>query len=239
MSQTMTRGPKAVLGSPVGKKVITGITGLGLTVFVLMHMVGNLAYFSPDPNAYNKYGHFLNSLGLLFYAIELGLLAFFVFHIYLGVQIYFRKRAARPVDYLVYHSAGAPSRQSLASRSMIVTGLILLAFLVLHLLSFKYGPGVADGYVVTLENGEQIRDLKRLMEEKFSHPLYAFGYPAVMLLLALHLRHGIWSALQSLGAMRPQLTPVVYAAAALIGLGIAVGFLVLPLYIYFTNPLGH
>lgn len=239
MRQTVTKGRMAFLDSPVGKKVITGITGLGLTVFVLMHMVGNLAYFSPDPNAYNKYGHFLNSLGLLFYAIELGLLAFFLFHAYLGIRIYLGKRAARPVDYAVYRSAGAPSQQSLASRSMIVTGLILLAFLVLHLLSFKYGPGVAQGYVVTLESGEQIRDLKRLMEEKFSHPLYAFGYPAVMLLLALHLRHGIWSALQSLGAMRPALTPVVYAVGALIGLGIAIGFLVLPLYIFFTTPLGH
>ncbi len=73
------------------------------------------------------------------------------------------------------------------------------------------------------------------MTEKFTSPLYAFGYVAIVLLLALHLRHGIWSALQSLGAMNPRLTPLVYTLGALLGLLIAIGFLVLPLWIYFTG----
>ena len=222
------------LQSPIGKKLITGITGLALTGFVIAHMAGNLSYFSDDPQAYNKYGHFLLSLGVLFYLIEIALLLFFVFHIVTGIQIWLGKRKARGVNYERYKSAGKPSLQSLSSRSMIITGLILLVFLVVHLWSFKYGPGIEEGYVVNIE-GEQVRDLKTLLEEKFSHASYAFGYPLVMLLLAFHLRHGIWSALQSLGAMRPRLTPVVYTLGGLIGLGIALGFLVLPLYIFFTQ----
>ena len=78
-----------------------------------------------------------------------------------------------------------------------------------------------------------MRDLARLMLEKFQNPLYAFGYPAVVLLLALHLRHGIWSAFQSLGATRPSFTPFLYLLGALIGLGIGIGFLIVPLAIYF------
>lgn len=221
----------AFFRSPIGKKVLTGITGLGLTVFVLIHMIGNLSYFSSDPNAYNAYSDFLTGLGPLFYLIELGLLAFFAVHIVLGINIYLRKRKARDVNYTTYRSAGTPSRQTLSSKTMIFTGVLLLVFLVFHLLSFKYGT-----YYETTVDGEQVRDLKRLLDEKFSQPLYAFGYPIMMLLLAFHLRHGIWSALQSLGAMKPKLTPMIYTVGALIGLLIAIGFLVLPLYIYFAGP---
>jgi len=229
------RGKKLLnaLRSPIGRKIVTGITGLGLTLFVLGHMSGNLSYFSSDPQAYNKYSDFLTGLGALFYAVELGLLAFFIFHIVTGVNIFVRKLRARETTYKVYRSTGTPSMQSFSSRSMIVTGIILAVFLVIHLLSFKYGPGIKEGYVVTLDDGEQIRDLRRLLEEKFQHPLYAFGYPLVMILLGVHLRHGIWSAFQSLGAMNPRLTPVVYVIGGLLAALIAVGFLVLPLYIYF------
>ncbi len=221
-----------IVTSSVGRKVLTGITGLGLTLFVLVHMVGNLSFFSEDPNAYNVYSHTLLSLGPLLYAIELGLLAFILVHIAVGVRIFIGKKAARPVDYAEYSSAGEPSKQSLSSRTMIVTGSILLVFTVLHLISFKYGPGIAEGYVVDVE-GESMRDLRRLLIEKFQSPLYAFGYPAVMILLGFHLRHGIWSALQSLGAMNPRLTPAVYAAGGILAALIAVGFLILPLWIFF------
>ena len=113
---------------------------------------------------------------------------------------------------------------------MIITGLILMVFLVVHLNSFKYGTE----YMTTVD-GVEMRDLARLMTEKFQDPLYAFGYPAIMLLLAFHLRHGVWSALQSLGAVSPRTTPVVYAIGGLLALLIAFGFLVLPLWIFFTG----
>ncbi len=223
---------RLIVASSVGRKVLTGITGLGLALFVLVHMVGNLTFFSSNTNAYNAYSHALISLGPLFYAIELGLLAFVLVHIVVGIKIYIGKKAARPVDYSEYRSAGEPSKQSLSSRTMILTGAVLLVFTVLHLVSFKYGPGIAEGYVVNVE-GESMRDLRRLLIEKFQSPLYAFGYPAVMILLGFHLRHGIWSALQSLGAMNPRLTPAVYAAGGVLAALIAVGFLILPLWIFF------
>jgi succinate dehydrogenase / fumarate reductase cytochrome b subunit len=111
---------------------------------------------------------------------------------------------------------------------MVLTGAIIGIFLVIHLLSFKYG----SYYEITVD-GVIMRDLAHLMREKFAHPGYAFGYPALVVLLAVHLRHGIWSAFQSLGAMRPTLTPLIYTIGGLFGLGIALGFLVVPLAIYF------
>ena len=262
MSDTVNK-IAAAFRSPIGKKILTGITGLGLTLFVLVHMTGNLSYFS-GPGDYNLYSEFLIGLGPLFYAIEIGLLAFFVIHALIGINIWLGKRKARKEGYTKYQSAGTPSRQTLSSRSMIVTGSVLLVFLVLHIMSFKYGPGIDEGYIADPETGEAItlaetdqagqagfelatgevatvdgqpviRDLRRLMDEKFSNAIYAFGYPIVMLLLAFHLRHGIWSAFQSLGATNPRLTPIIYTVGGLLGLAIAVGFLVLPLYIYFSQ----
>ncbi len=223
------------LNSPIGKKLITGITGLGLTFFVLMHMIGNLAMFSGD-DAYNEYAHFLASLGPLLYAVEVGLLLFFLAHAVNGVKIWFGKRKARPQGYAVYRSAGGPSKQSASSRSMIITGIILLVFLVFHLISFKFGPGGpgnADAAYVTVVDGVEMRDLAQLVREKFATSWYTFGYTAIMLLLIVHLRHGVWSALQSLGAMRPSISPIVHAIGGLLGLGIGIGFIVMPLALYF------
>jgi succinate dehydrogenase / fumarate reductase cytochrome b subunit len=220
------------LKNPIGRKLITGVTGLGLALFVLIHMVGNLSYFAPNPNAYNVYSHTLASLGPLLYAVEIGLVAFFLFHAWLGYSIWLQTRKARPVGYTTYTSAGDPSRQTVSSRSMILTGVILFVFAVFHVISFKYGPGLESNYVVTVD-GVEMRDLKRLLEERFASPLYTFGYVGVMLLLAVHLRHGVWSALQSLGAVSKRLTPAVYLAGGILGVLIAVGFFLLPLYIYF------
>jgi succinate dehydrogenase / fumarate reductase cytochrome b subunit len=104
-------------------------------------------------------------------------------------MIYLGKKRARPTRYGKYASAGKPSRQTLSSRSMILTGVILFVFIVFHVWTFKYGPGMSEGYVVNL-NGEEVRDIRRLLVEKFQSPVLAFGYTAIMLLLFLHLRHG-------------------------------------------------
>lgn len=218
--------------SPIGKKLLTGITGLAWVLFVILHMVGNLGYFGAG-EAYNLYSDMLLSTGPLLYAVEAVLLVALVIHAVVGINIYVRKRRARRTGYERYETAGRPSLQTPSSRSMIFTGIVLLVFLIIHLDTFKFGPGVAEGYVVSVGGGE-IRDLRRLVTEKFQNPLYAFGYTGVMILLGFHLRHGIWSAFQSLGAMSTRLTPVVYAVGTVLAIGIALGFLVLPLYIYFS-----
>ncbi len=226
----------AALQSPIIKKIITGITGIALGLFVLVHMLGNLSYFF-GPEAYNLYSLKITSgfgfAKVLYYVIEIGLLLFFAFHIVVGIKIYLGKRKARQHDYAKYKSAGRPSLQSFSSRTMIWTGLLLLIFLVIHLKSFRFGPGIDDGYMMMID-GKEVHDVARVVTEKFQSPLYAFGYPIAMILLGFHLRHGIWSAFQSLGVMTPRLTPVVYALGGLLAVGIAVGFLVLPLYIFFS-----
>lgn len=213
--------------SPIGKKIITGVTGLGLSGFVLFHLAGNLTLFAGS-NQYNQLAHFLENLGILLYLIEFTLLGLAIFHVVVGVSIRLNTFKARPVGYSQFKSAGEPSKQSLSSRSMLVTGVVLLGFLVLHLSTFKFGA-----YYSTVVNGVEMRDLSSLVIEKFSNPVYAFGYAGVMIVLAFHLRHGIWSAWQSIGVLNAKISPAVYAIALILAILIALGFIALPLSIYF------
>jgi succinate dehydrogenase / fumarate reductase cytochrome b subunit len=100
-------------------------------------------------------------------------------------------------------------------------------FLVAHLLTFKFGT-----YYTTELGGEPVRDLARLVVEKFQHLPYVVGYSAVLVLLGSHLRHGLWSALQSIGLLNAGVRPLVVGASGVLGGGIAIGFLLLPWAIY-------
>ncbi|RZM75458.1 succinate dehydrogenase cytochrome b subunit [Leptolyngbya iicbica] len=213
--------------SPIGKKLITGVTGVGLVTFVLVHMVGNLLLFAGH-DAYNAYAHHLESWGPLLWLVESILVAVFALHAIAGIHIFVSKLNARPDRYATYASKGGPSLQSISSRTMIVTGLVLATFLGLHLWSFKFGT-----YYTTQLADEPVRDLARLVVEKFHHPLYAFGYSSVMVLLGFHLRHGIWSALQSLGLQSKAIRYTVYGLSLGGAIAIATGFVLLPLTIYF------
>jgi len=213
--------------SPIGKKIITGVTGLGLSLFVLVHMTGNLVLLV-NPQTYNQLAHSINSLGIVLYIIEFILLGLVIFHIAIAIAIKLNNQQARPIGYSQFKSAGTPSKQSISSRTMIITGLILLVFLALHLLTFKFGT-----YYSTIINGIEMRDLSRLVIEKFHSPIYAFGYTGVMVMLGLHLRHGVWSGFQSLGALNSNTSTIVYAIALVLAILIALGFFILPLAIYF------
>ena len=211
-----------------------GATGLGLVIFAVGHLSENLVLLFGDREDYNRWTHLLESFGPILWVIEVVLLAFFVFHALSGVQVWLGKRRARPEGYAKSAAAGGPSLKSAASVSMILTGVILAAFVVLHVSAFKYGPNVEEGYVHQLD-GVPMRDMHRLVVETFQKPLYVIFYSVVMLLLGLHLRHGFWSAFQSLGAMKPGLTPLAYGLGLVVALLVGLGFLTLPLWIYFNG----
>ena len=216
----------APYSSSIAKKLLTGVTGLGLVTFVVVHLLGNLTLFF-SASAYNNLAHIIESLGPLTYLVEALLLLVAIIHIAVGIQIHIGKHKARPVGYSEYVSAGEPSRQTLSSRTMIISGLVLGVFLVMHLATFKFGPYYALPGALP---GSSHRDLSRLVFETFHKPGYTAGYVVVLSLLGLHLRHGIWSALQSVGIATK---PAVYVGSAILGGAIALGFIGLPLSIYF------
>ena len=229
MNLTQEHFPKInFFSSSVGKKILTGITGLGLTLFVGAHLLGNLVLFI-SPEAYNQLAHFIDSRGILLLLFELFLLVTVITHAGLGIVIRLNSERSRPIKYKMLKSAGTPSKQSLSSRSMLITGLVLLIFLIFHLSSFKFGT-----YYPTSIDGVPMRDLAKLVIETFHNPFYTVGYLGVMILLGFHLRHGFWSAWQSLGLLSSSWSTGVYTIALFLALSIALGFIVLPLGIFFN-----
>lgn len=229
MSQTAKAG-----WSSVAKKLLNAITGIGLVIFVILHLAGNLTLLSPNPDTFNAYAHSLTELGFLLYAAEIGLLLLFLLHIVSALSVWVQNRSARSGRYLVHASRGKPSRRSISSMTMIYTGLILLAFVVWHVVTFRFGPGISEGYV-TYINGEEVRDLHRLVVEFFSNPVNVLLYVGVMILLGFHLRHGFWSAFQSLGVNHPKYSPFIYALGIVAAFVLAIGFLILPVWLYFRG----
>ena len=226
--------PRFKIGSSIGKKLLNGLTGLALMGFVVAHLAGNLTLLFGS-NAFNTYSESIARFGFLVYVAEVGLLALIVAHAVSAIIVWNDKRSARSTRNSVEQSKGPPSKQTVFSRSMIVTGLVLLVFLVIHIWQFRFGAGISQGYVTTV-HGEPARDLYRLVVETFRSPIWVGFYTAVMILLGMHLRHGFWSAFQSIGALNPSLRPLAYSAGAVFAVLIAVGFLILPLVLFFTAP---
>ncbi len=214
------------LNSQVGRKIATGVTGFGLVLFIIVHLLGNLAYFA-GPEAINTYSYTLHQLGPLLWIVRLGLLVFFVYHIWLGISIWLERRKARPDDYELYVSRGGPSRHSWSSRSMILTGLLLLLFVITHLNTFAFYDFATVEY-----GGVEMHDVHARLSEVFAQPLYTVYYVVIMVLLGMHLRHGVWSAFQSMGWMSRKTNPTIYSIAFVLALIIAAGFIGLPLSIY-------
>jgi succinate dehydrogenase / fumarate reductase cytochrome b subunit len=223
-----------VIWSSVGRKILMSLTGLVLFTFVVGHLAGNLQLLTGDPDPFNKYAHFLIGLGGLLIAVELILLGCVLVHVWAAVTIFFGKRSARPSRYAKLKSAGGASRKTLGASTMIYTGLIILVFVVLHLIDLKWGPGIQDGYVTQVD-GVEMRDLHRLVVETFQKPIYVVWYVAAMIVLGFHLSHAFWSAFQSLGFYHDRYTRVLYTGGRIVAFLIALGFLVIPVWIYFAG----
>lgn len=185
-------GITAIFHSTIGKKYLMAITGLLLVVFVIGHMLGNLQIFL-GPETINAYGAFLKGKPALLWSARVGLLVTAAVHIWSAVTLAARNRAARPTSYRVKRFASA----SYASRTMIWSGLIVLAFIVYHLLHFTVG--VVDPALLQLRDESQRHDVYRMVVLGFSHPLVSGFYILSMAILCAHLRHGISSLFQSLG----------------------------------------
>ncbi|MBU6228909.1 MAG: succinate dehydrogenase cytochrome b subunit [Cyanobacteria bacterium REEB459] len=224
--QPSVSGLLGIYQSPIGKKLISGLTGLTLTTFVVVHLVGNL-WFLAGSQAYNAYAHHLESWGWALRTLELGLGIALLFHGAVGITIFLNRWRSRPQGYQQYQSVGHPSYQTLSSRTMILTGVGLGLFLVSHLATFKLGP-----HYPTQVQGEPARDLARLVIQVFRQPPYLITYSLALLGLGLHLRHGIWSGLQSLGLLQGGIRSLAYTASLVVAIAVVLGFLVLPWGIY-------
>ncbi len=220
-----------VFATSVGTKLLIGITGLALFLFLISHIAGN-ALILLGPTVFNHYSHTLTSNPLI-PVIEIGLVLIFLVHIYKTVTMYLGNQQARPVGYQKKQSQGGPSRKSFSSTTMIFSGLWLLLFVVLHVKGFKYGP-----YYPSDEEG--VRDIYRVVFDIFRSPAQVGFYIVSMLVVGSHLWHGASSTFQSLGLDHPRWTPRILALGKLLAAVIAGGFIVIIVYVHlFAGQVGQ
>lgn len=183
------------LQKTIGQKIIVGLTGLALCLFILIHMLGNLFILS-GPSAYNQYAHSLHEFPL-FTFFEIGLLIFFIGHIVLSSLLIIKNKTARG-DVSYRESAKGEKKLSLTHRFIWFQAGVLLVFLVLHLMSFKFGP-----HYETIIDGKPARDIYKLVVESFKQPVYTLGYSFALLILSIHLLRGLPASLKTFGMSRP------------------------------------
>jgi succinate dehydrogenase / fumarate reductase cytochrome b subunit len=218
---------RRVFSSSVGTKLLIGLTGLALFVYLITHLVGNaIIFFGQD--AFNEYAHTLISNPLII-VVEIGLLLVFLIHIYKTVTMWIANQAARPVRYAKKERAGYTSRKSAASSTMIFSGLLTLLFVLIHVKQFKYG----SFYLV--EGREAVRDLYRTEIEVFNQPGWVAFYVICTLVVGLHLRHGIASGFQSLGLDHPKFTRCLVIWSIIGAIVIAGGLSTIPVWVYLTK----
>src|SRR5437667_971364 len=213
-----------VFSSSVGTKIVIGLTGMALFLYLVVHIAGNALVFFV-PTVFYQYAHVLLSNPLV-PLIEIGLVIIFALHLYKTVRMFIANQQARPVAYVRKKYAGSPSRKTVASSTMIVSRLWLLMFVAIHVRQFKYGAEYeVDG----------VRDLYRLEMENFANPLLVGFYVVSMLVVGSHLWHGIASAFQSLGADQPRWTPRVLVFSKVMAVLIAGGFIAIAVWAHFAG----
>lgn len=187
--------------SSIGKKWIVALTALILIGYVLGHLAGNLQIFLGQEKI-NDYARFLHSLGPLLWVARIVLIVAFVTHIFTSIHLARQNRAARPVGY----AEKKPVRSTYAARTMAMSGLIVLCFIIYHLLHFTIR--VIPAEYADFRDPLGHHDTYRMIVTGFQSPLIVFFYTLGVGLLCLHLSHGLSSFLQTLsltsrGSLRP------------------------------------
>ena len=200
--------------STIGKKAIMAVTGLILFGFLVVHMLGNLQVFI-GREVMDHYAETLHGNPALLWTVRTILLISVALHIWASIQLFRIKKDARPVSYVKRTNVGS----SWASRSMMLTGPIIAAFVVFHLLHLTTGT-IHPQFV-------ELHAYENLVSGFLVVP-FALVYIAAMILIGFHLSHGIWSMFQSMGMSHPRYTPLIKKFASVFSWILVAGFISVP-----------
>jgi succinate dehydrogenase / fumarate reductase cytochrome b subunit len=200
----------------LGSKVLVALSGLGLAGFVVFHMLGNLQVFQ-GAAAINRYAAFLRDMPILLWSARLGLLGFFMLHTGLAIRTAIHNRRARPMPYAVREYRQA----TLASRTMALTGTLLLLFIIFHLLHLT--AGWIDRSFIEGVDAQGHRDVFGKVVHAFQNPLYVAIYLLGQVVLGFHLSHALSSSVQSLGLEHPILDRLFKGTGPVVALFVVIG----------------
>jgi succinate dehydrogenase / fumarate reductase cytochrome b subunit len=203
-------------GSMIGKKAVMGVTGLIGVGFVILHALGNLLVFR-GPDALNSYSRFLKASGELLWALRIVLIVAVILHVIAAVQLTRQSRAARPIGYLKHDAQAA----TVASRTMRWGGALLLVFIVLHILHFTTGTVRPAGFFSP-------DDVYANVVTNFRIWWVALFYVVAMIALGLHLYHGAWSSVRSIGVSPESPEPLHHRISLAIAVLVWAAFTAIP-----------
>jgi succinate dehydrogenase / fumarate reductase cytochrome b subunit len=218
-----------IFSSSLGKKYVMAVSGLVLFLFVVAHLIGNLQVFL-GPEAINRYGHFLQSNIELLWPARIFLLFMIGLHIWSAAKLSRENKAARPVPYANWN----PTVATYASRTMLMSGLIVLVFIIYHLLHFTVQTSsinLTGQNFVSFEDPQKRHDIFRMMVVGFSNIWVSGFYIIGIGLLCLHLSHGVSAMFQSLGWKNKVYGPCLDKAARILAVLIFVGYISIPVSI--------
>lgn len=200
--------------SSIGKKLMMAITGLGFIGFLAGHLAGNLTIYG-GKDSFNSYAEHLHSLGPLVTLAEVILLTFAIIHVLTGLTLFYQNFKSRPVRYAVNKTAGG---RTIGSGTMPYTGILMLGFIITHLMNFHF----VDKTNITIFE---------IVSKAFENSGYVAFYVAAVIVVAIHISHGLWSAFQTIGANHPKYMPIIQLAGIAFSIIVAIGFGFIPIYI--------
>ena len=198
----------------VGSKVVLAVTGAVMFLFLIGHMLGNLQIFEGSERL-NAYAAFLKSTGELLWGARIVLLVAVALHIVTAAKVTLSNWLARPVGYACKKNI----ETSYAARTMIVTGPLVFLYVVYHLMMFTWlstGPGYSP------------TDVYANVVAAFQMPAISIVYIVAMLVLGVHLYHGIWSMLQTVGIANPRYQWLRRSVAPVVAIVITAGYIAIP-----------
>jgi len=211
--------------SSIGKKTIVALTGICLVLFVTGHLLGNFTVYL-GPGWLNAYAEHLQGLGPLLWVIRIALLAIVGLHILFTMLLWKENQAARPKKYI----ASDPIQTSVSARTMRLSGLCVLAFIVFHLAHFTLGlVDPAYLHMKTMLDGQEVHDVYRMVVAGFSSVPVSLLYIGGLFLLTLHLSHGIGSLFQTLGLTNRSTRPVIEAVMRAYAWLLFIGYISIPI----------
>ena len=213
--------------STVGRKILMAVTGLLLVLFVTVHLLGNLSVFA-GADGINAYAKHLHDLGPLVWIFRLVMLGLFAVHITFGVQLYLENRAATPETYAVQKTLVT----TFSAKTMVFTGLIILAFLIYHLLHFTVqvtNPEISASHLPL--DAAMRPDVFSMVVLSFQKVFISVVYIIAMVALFLHLTHGISSWVQTFGWSTGPSQDKVTAVGKIVAIVYGLAYIAIPLFI--------
>ena len=223
----------SIAASTVAKELLVAVSGVALVLFILAHLSGNFTIFW-GPNAYNAYSRHLHGLGILLWLARFGLIAAFVTHVGFSVWLALANRAARETPYAVQNYGGGTN---LVKLTMLYTGIVVFAFICLHLYDFTFRDQTGPGTVVAGLNGGQTLGLYGLVWNAFANPVHSILYILAMSAVGLHFSNAVSTIWVTLGALTDSATAKANLAARILGALVALCFSSIPIYVLATTYL--